>query len=259
MKKYSVYNPDLKKIVSYSYIGCNHTANNIKIGGCISSYDAMLTNEDTVYIENGIGDIRYAKLGNINEAYEILKKIIKKRNPKNFFGISECIMETVNLYFGNYSNVEERLSYFPTEDEIYYDGASIGTVSSIAHKNAAMCVERSMVSQNLLKSLNINSYIKIAGFINNAGIYDVHAFNLVSNSNKYYIFDTTQPTLKDNVISPIVAELPKDVYEQLIMPIGNFGVSVHVKHFNPLTNKDYDVIYDAGRLKEYDTCSKLKK
>ena len=65
--------------------------------------------------------------------------------------------------------------------------------------------------------------------------------------------------MKDNVISPIVAELPKDVYEQLIMSIGNFGVSVHVKHFNPLTNKDYDVIYDAGRLKEYDTCSKLKK
>ena len=136
----------------------------------IKKTDHMLTNEDTVYIENGIGDIRYAKLGNINEAYEILKKIIKKRNPKNFFGISECITETVNLYFGNYSNVEERLSYFPTEDEIYYDGASIGTVSSIAHKNAAMCVERAMVSQNLLKSLNINSYIKIAGFINNDGI-----------------------------------------------------------------------------------------
>lgn len=251
-KKYEVYNQDLKRVFSYSYIGCNHTANNMKFGGYISSYGDILDKDDLVGIQTGLDDIRIAQLGDIDEAYNILKKVLYERKPDSFSQICECIFETVNLYFGNYSSVDKRLSYFPTEDDVAYDGLSRGTLSSIAHKNAAICIERSMLSQNLLKTLGINSYIKIAGFINNDGFQDVHAFNLVESEEVYYIFDATQPTLKEGIINPLVAEIPKEVFDKMIIPVGNFGVSVHVKHYNPLTNKDYDVTYDAGRSDTYD-------
>ena len=244
---------------SFKTIGCNHTANGLLIGGNISRYSEALDSKNQVCVETGIGDIRYATIGNIQEAYEILKEIIEKRKPLDFVSICECVQETVNLYFGDYSNISNRLYFFPSNEDVIYDGKKEGTIADLAHQNAAMCVERSMLSQNLLKTLNINSSIKIAGFINNDKEPDTHAFNLVENDGEYYIFDSTQPTLTNDVINPLVATIPKDVYDKLMSEISSDGISVKVSHYNPLTNKDYDVIYDAGRTEEYDTRISLSK
>ena len=259
MKQYEVYNSKTKKVNRYSYIGCNHTAYGFVFRDFISSYGQMLDNEDMVAIEVRMKDHRFIKLGNIKEAYEILNEIIKERKPSTFSDICECVAETNNFYFGNYSNIKNRNSFFPTEYEIDFKNKKRGTLSDIAHKNAAMCAERAMLSQNLLISLNIKSNIKLAGFINTEGKRDVHAFNLVENDGKYYIFDATQPTLKKDRINPLVAEIPEKIYKKLISPISDCGISVHVKHYNPLMKKEYDVIYDAGRKEQYDTCKKVNK
>lgn len=239
-------------------IGLHHTATGMYCGGFTSSYSEKLENDDEVNIESGIGDIRMAIVGDIREAYEILKQIIMERQPSTFFEKCECVMETVTKYFGDYSNIKNRLSFFPDEDMVYDHKIQHGSLADIAHKNAAICVERSMLSQNLLKTIGIDTTLKIAGFINNDGKPDGHAFNVVNDHGKYYIFDSTQPTLREGIISPIVAEIPKDVYDAIIEPRSYDGISVRVSHYNPLMNKDYDVIYDAGWKRTYDARNSLE-
>ena len=58
------------------------------------------------------------------------------------------------------------MNNYPDTDFIE-DGIPIGKVSDLKGKNAAMCVERAMVAQNLLKLLGINSYYKSSGIIKN--------------------------------------------------------------------------------------------
>ena len=254
--KYLVRDKD-GKLYRQHYIGDHHTAVGSFSGGCISAYSEKLEEDDKVNIESGIGDIRFAIVGDIREAYEILKQVIEERQPSTFIEKCECVMETVTRYFGDYSNIKSRLSYFPDEDMIDYYKMKHGTLADIAHKNAAICVERSMLSQNLLKAIKIDSTLKIAGFINNDGKPDGHAFNVVTDNGKYYIFDSTQPTLRNGIISPIVAEIPKEVYDTLVEPRSNDGISIRVSHYNPLMNKDYDVIYDAGWKRTFDARNSL--
>lgn len=249
--KYLVRDRD-GKFYRQHYIGAHHAATGSFSGGFISAYSEKLEDDDKVNIQSGIGDIRFAVVGDIREAYEILKQVIKERQPSTFIEKCECVMETVTRYFGDYSNINDRLSYFPDEDMIDYYKLKCGTLADIAHKNAAICVERSMLSQNLLKVLGIDVTIKIGGFINNDGKPDAHAFNLVVDNGKYYIYDSTQPTLREGIVSPIVAEIPKEVYDEVIKPRSDDGISIRVSHYNPLMNKDYDVVYDAGWERSYD-------
>ena len=224
-------------------IGPCHSASGMRIGGHISSYDKRFENDDHVFVAALGFDYKYAVIGDISEAYEILKRILLTKKPTSFIEKSECVMETINEYFGDYSNISKRLSHYP-------DGHP-GTVSSLAHQNSAMCVERAMLAQNLLLELGINTTFKISGYIKN-GEEDMHAFNVVEDNGRYFIFDATQPTLRGEIISPIVAEIPKNVYDLLILkcPAG-FGISVSVSHYNPMQNKNYDVIYDAGWKVKY--------
>ena len=237
------------------YIGVHHAVRGIFFGGVVSSYQGKFEDDDIVILQNGLDDVRKTKLGNVKEAYEIFKEVLLNRRPKTFFEKCECVMETINRYFGDYSNIKSRLSFYPTEDEEKDDGE----VANLAHQNAAICVERSMLAQNLLKELGINSTYKAGGFINNDGLNDAHAFNVVVDDDKYFIFDSTQPTLRDGIISPIVAEIPKDVYEAIIEPRNDDGISVRVSHYNPMTDKDYDVIYDANWDRLYDARGSLDK
>ncbi len=234
----------------YKRIGIAHRANGTDYGGTISSYQEKFENDDIVLVGDGglLQGIITIKMGNIIEAYRILKDVIDTRHPKTFIEKCECVMETVNRFFGNYSNVDNRV-------ELIEKGK---TVQSMAHKNAALCVERSMLAHQLLKVWSINSTFKISGFINNDGKEDVHAYNLVEDNGKYYIFDSTQPTLRNGIISPIVAEIPKDVYDEMIKPRYS-GVSVRVSHYNPMVSKDYDVVYDAGWEKTYDARGSLEQ
>ncbi len=245
-------------IYNMYHIGVNHTAYGSYIGGVISAYNELLDNNDEVNIESGIGDMRHCVIGDIREAYEILKEILKTRNPESFMEYMECVQETIQKYFGDYSNVEKRLSFFPDDDDVYNGVKEIGKVSDLAHQNAAMCVERSMVSQNLLKTLGFDATIKQSGIINN-GKKEAHAYNLVAHDGKYYIFDSTIPTLREGVISPIICEIPKEDYDKISSPTQEIGESVHVIHFNPLQNKEYDITYDAGRKDVYEIESSFTK
>ena len=257
--KYLIRDASTGELHRMKYIGCHHSAVGTICGGVTSSYSGKLENDDEVNIETGIGDIRYATIGDIREAYEILKDVIKERKPETLFEKCECVMETITRYFGDFSKANERLSYFPDQETVSYDGVKQGTIADIAHKNAAICVERSMLSQNLLKTLGIDVTFKMGGFINNSGKPDGHAFNVIRDNDRYYIYDSTQPTLREGIVSPIVAEIPKEVYDAIIEPRSNNGISVRVSHYNPLFNTDYDVVYDAGWKRTYDARGSLEQ
>jgi hypothetical protein len=163
-------------------------------------------------------------------------------------------MNTIQDYFGDYSNIEERMDNYPDIDFIQ-DGIPIGKVSDLKGKNSAMCVERAMVAQNLLKLFGINSYYKCSGIVKNDK-KEVHSYNVVEFDGKYYIFDATMPTLKDEEISPLVAEISKEAFEELIQVRTREGMSVEVSHYNPLRSEDINVVYDAGRKRTYDATKK---
>ena len=103
-----------------------------------------------------------------------------------------------------------------------------------------------MLSQNLLIELGIKSIYKASGTIID-GKECVHAYNLISHDGKYYIFDATIPTVDNDKLSPIICEIPEDVFDILSNPNGNIGISVEVTHLNPLINADCNITYDAGR------------
>ena len=249
--KYLVQHPKTKSYLRYSHIGINHTSTGVGIGGQISAYSKSFEEDDKVNVESGFGAIRFITIGDITEAEKIFEEVIQERQPRGFIAICECVMETITRYFGDYSNVQARRSFLPDETS-----GKTGTVADFAHKNAAMCVERAMLAQNLLRQIGIESTFKSAGFINNMGKGDAHAFNLIKYCGRYYIFDSTEPTLRDNNVSPIVAEIPEDIYNDMIQPVG-LGASVRVSHYNPLMSEDCDVIYDAGWQKQYDARGSL--
>lgn len=228
------------------YIGANHV-NGIWFGGIDSSFSGVFKDEQ-VLIGSGL-DYIPCVIGDISSIYLMFGKIVAERQPHTFEDYSICMMKTIQEYFGDYSNIEERMNNYPDVDFIA-DGFPIGKVSDLRGKNAAMCVERAMVAQNLLRLLGINSYYKCSGIIKN-GNKEVHAYNVVEYDGKHYIFDATMPTVKDEEISPLVAEISEEVFEQLIPVCNRDGISVEVSHYNPLKDEDINVIYDSGRNKHY--------
>ena len=249
MRKYEIILENNKPFY-VSHIGVNHTAVGTSIGGVASSYDKAFDNEDYVNVESGIGDIRYCTIGDISDAYKMLKDAIISKMPRDLLEYSLCVQQVVLQYFGNFSNIEERLKYFPDHEEVSYDGKKTGCLSDLIHKNAAMCIERAMLSQNLLFEIGIKSYFKASGIMLN-GKPDNHAYNLIDNDGKYYIFDATIPTIVNGEICPLICEIPKKVFEELKRPEIDRGISVEVRHYNPLQQADYEIIYDAGRKEKY--------
>ena len=249
MRKYPIVSSN-GEIYNVNHIGANHTAVGSTIGGNASSYGKAFDSLDEVCLESGMGDIRHCVIGDIKEAYIILREEIRAKQPRSILDYALCVQNTILKYFGDYSSVKKRLSFFPSDEDIEYDGKEMGKVSDLAHKNAAMCVERAMLAQNLLIEIGIKSIYKISGVIVN-GKPDAHAYNLVSHDGKYYIFDATIPTINMDKISPIICEISKEVFDKLSKPNCDIGVSVSIEHFNPLQNKDYSITYDAGRDESY--------
>lgn len=229
------------------YIGANHV-NGTWFGGIDSTFNGVFKDEQ-VLIGSGL-DYTPCIIGDISNIYIMFGKNVAERQPHTFEDYSICMMKTIQEYFGDYSNIDQRMDNYPDVDLIE-EGLPIGKVSNLKGKNAAMCVERAMVAQNLLKLLGINSYYKCSGIIKN-GKKEVHAYNVVEFQSKYYVFDATMPTVKDEEISPIVAEIPQEVFEELIKVRTREGISVEVSHFNPLRDEDINVIYDSGRDRKYD-------
>ena len=228
------------------YIGANFV-HGVWFGGIDSSFSGVFKDEE-VLIGSGL-DYVPCVIGDISSAYIMFGKSVAERQPHTFEDYAVCIMKTIQDYFGDYSNIDDRMNNYPDLDDIQ-DGNRIGLVSDLKGKNAAMCVERAMVTQNLLRLLNINSFYKSSGILKN-GNREVHSYNLVEYDDKYFIFDTTMPTLKNEEISPIITEIPKEVFDELVKVRTRDGISVEVSHYNPLRSEDINIVYDAGRKRNY--------
>ena len=225
-------------------IGVNY-ANGVSFGGYLSSFKDSFT-EELIGIESGMGDIVKAKIGNIREAYELLKSKLEGKENINVFEISAIVLETVNEYFGGFKNLEQRMDYYYPED---FEESKDNKISNLKGKGSAMCVERAALAQNLLKSLGINSVYKASGIVKDEH-KEAHCYNLIEYEGKYYIFDTSLPNLIDGVISPLIAEIDKETFDTLSTPLSDIGISVSVSHYNPYRNVDMSITYDSGRKKQ---------
>ena len=243
MREYQVKVND-GSIFKAAHIGLNHCANGKTYDGVISSYNRFFDDSDVVNMVDVKGDIRHGIIGDITEAYKILREEISSREPRHPMEYIKCIEKTIMLYFGYQSNSVKRLDHFPSDNN--KKGKPIGKVSDLAHKNIAMSIERAMVAQNLLVDSSVETYFKISGVIIN-GKEDVHAYNIIKIDGKYYIFDATIPNISNYELNPIVCEIPEEVYLKMISPLSNIGYSVQVSHINPVNNQEYNIIYDAGR------------
>lgn len=225
-------------------IGVNF-ANGAIHGGYLSSFNESFDDE-LIGIESGMGDIVNSKLGDIKDAYELLKTKISGIDSSNIFELSRAVLETVNEYFNGFDNISKRMSYYYDED---YEESKNNKISDLKGTGAAMCVERAALSQNLLKSLGINSFYKASGIIKN-GNREAHSYNLVEFNGKYYIFDATMPNLIDGKPNPLITEIDKDTFDSLSAPIYDIGISVTTSHYNPYRDMNITVTYDSGREKQ---------
>ena len=266
MRKYQVKLED-GTMANMSYIGLNYTIDGNALDDIISSYNRNFDNNDVIIVTDGKTTPRYATLGDINKAYGLLRTEVASRLPRDTESYLSCVQRAIELYFGPYAkNKKKRLSHYPTDEEIKNEGKEIGKISDLGGKtpplNLAVSLERAVVAQNLLMScsIDVNSIFKISATTIN-GKDRVHAYNLVHETleDKYYICDFAIPTLREGEISPIVCEIPKEVYEQMISPLPLVGYSVEVDYNNPVNKKDYLITYDAGRNKIYKVGQSLTK
>ena len=210
-----------------------------------SSFDGVFDNTIPIAVENGMADTKYAQIGNIDEVYEIIDKKIE--NVNDFDTKMRLVFETVNEYFGSYDNFKDRINNYPSEDEIEEENER-GKISDLKGKNAGMCVERAALSQNILKHIGINSIYKSTQITNNDKT-EGHAYNLIENEGKYYIFDSTMPKEKDGKVTPIITEIPKEVFEELSKPEEKEGAPVEVEYYNPIRKMHKHITYDSWSKK----------
>lgn len=224
-------------------IGCNK-ATDIIIGGKIDSSFSSKFDNEFVQLATGF-DIVNVQIGNVTDAYKILLDKIKESNPKNEKEICNIIFATVWDYFGDYSQISQRMDYYADESE--YQQGEGNYVSNLKGKNAAMCVERAMLSQNLLNLMGIKSFYKTSGIINN-GIKEIHAYNLACVDGEYYIFDSTMPCLRNNQVDPLICQIPKEVFDKISSKDRYIGYAVAVEYYNPLREQFKNIIYDSGHM-----------
>lgn len=230
-------------------IGANFT-NGIVHGGYLSSFNGSF-NEELIGIEMGIGDIVNAQIGDIKDAYELLKSKINTIDVTDIFELSRVVLETVDEYFNGFDNINARMDYYYPED---FEESENNRISNLKGTGAAMCVERSVLAQNLLKSIGINSFFKTSGIIKNDN-KEVHSYNIIEFNKKYYIFDTSMPNLVNGKISPLIAEIDKETFTLLSSPISDIGISTTVSHYNPYRDIDVTITYDSGRKRQIEVNS----
>ena len=211
-------------------------------GSHLSSYSDTITNE-ILSIQCGMDEYIYAKLGNIDDAYQLLNEKMKDIDNPDIYTISRIVLETVDEYFNGIANVAFRSRYYLTTDQ---DGYKNNRISNLKGKGAAACVERSVLAHNLLKSLGINSFYKSSGIVKN-GNNEVHSYNLIEYQGKYYIFDTSMPNLIDDKPNPLIAEIDKESFDLIRYPLNDNGISITVSHYNPYRDSDVTITYDSHR------------
>ena len=230
-------------------IGANFT-HGIFHGGHLSSFNGWFSDE-LINIETGLGDIVTAKIGDISVAYEMLKSKIGTIDSSNIFELAQIVLETVDDFFGGFDNINERMNYYYPDDFVESENNKI---SDLKGTGAAMCVERAAVSQNLLKSLGINSFMKISGITKNNN-KEVHSYNLLEYDGRFYIFDSSIPSLINGQANPLIAEIDRETFDLLSAPISDIGISTTVSHYNPYRDLDVTITYDSGRDKSIEVNS----
>jgi hypothetical protein len=233
-----------KGAIRIQIIGANYT-NGVIHGGYLSSFNGSFSKE-LIGIETGLDDSVDAKIGDIKEAYELLKSKINGIDNADIFELSREVLETVDEFFGGFANIDVRMDYYYPAD---FDESKDNKISNLKGTGAAMCVERAALAQNLLKSLGINSFFKTSGIIKNNN-KEIHSYNLIEFNNRYYIFDSSMPNLINNQINPLIAEIDKDTFNLLCSPIPDIGISTTVSHYNPYREIDLTITYDSGRKKQ---------
>ena len=260
MRKYQVQLDD-GSIKEMSYIGLNHTADGEIYDDIISSYNLYFDNLDEIIVTNDKDGIRYTTLGDITNAYQLLRNEQASRAPRCVNDYLDCIQQAIHFYFGAKSDRKKRLSFYPTEEEVINKGKKRGRISDLGnYKNFALSLERSVVAQNMLMACGIKSFFKISATTIN-GKVRVHCYNLVYNvdNDKYYICDFSIPSFTNNKITPIICEIPKEVYDLISSPRADVGCSVEVNYSNKINKKDYLITYDAGRDAVYSVEDKTLK
>ncbi len=222
-------------IKSVSHIGVNyHGEEEIDL---LSSYDRSFDNGNEIVIIDGENTYN-CTIGDILDAYNLMRSYIASRNLRDAFEYIECIQNVILAYFGNSYSVTSRIRSLNNHRNNY-------KVSDLAHENSAIGIERAMLAQNLLWEVDVNSVYKIGIVILN-NKPTIHAYNIITFEGKHYIFDSMMPTVNNGLISPIICEISDEVYEKMISPIDSLGVNLEVNHVNPLKNQDINIIYDAS-------------
>lgn len=224
-----------------------------------STFDGVFKNE-VALLGSGMNLI-YAQLGDVKDAYDILENKLSNVKDIKFEDAMRYVAETVQEYFGDYSNMGSRMENYPEEDDVREFSLERGKVSDLKGKNAAACVERAMLSQNLLKYTSeklpgLQSYFKQTGIEvqrdDEKPQKEAHAFNLVSYDGNYYIFDSTIPKgTKDN-LQPIVAEIPEQVFTSLVESPRE-GYAVEFEHISALTGRKMHYTLDYMAKNKYKT------
>ena len=208
--------------VKYMRLGCNKIGDGGMAG--FSSDKDYISDNILINVVGGLGDIVNTTTGDLTEAYELLFRKLQNQENLNFEYIMKVVYSTVQDYFGNIDQVDIDLR------NKYYDFLAnrdiTGKITDLKHQNIAACVERATLSQNLLQILGYNSVYKVSQ-IKSDGEISVHAYNLVVGDEKYYMFDATIPKIdeKGNV-TPVVAEITKEVYELMSHPLKKDDISV---------------------------------
>lgn len=222
-------------------IGANYT-NGVIRGGYLSSFNGVFQDE-LISIESGILNILNTKIGNIKDAYVILKEKVNNIDSNNIYELAHIVFETVDEFFDGINNINLRMNYYYSSDE---EESKNNKISNLKGTGAAMCVERAALSQNLLKFLGINSFYKTSGIIIN-NKKEIHSYNLVEYDDEYYIFDASIPNLINNQINPLISKIDKETFTLLSAPISDIGISTTVSHYNPYRFIDVNITYDSGR------------
>ena len=168
----------------------------------------------------------------VKNCLELCKMILKKYGLTNF-GSSSNIFRLMHEQNG-------KLTYFGNNPKDNY-------------KQAIECIDKHLEKQKpIIVGVNhtIGRNIKEGTTDHFVVIYG-REFD-----GKHYIFDATMPTLKDEEVSPLVAEIPEEVFLESVKSRTREGMSVEVSHYNPLRSEDINVVYDAGRKIKYDATKK---
>lgn len=213
-----------------------------EIGKEIISFNKSFNDEKINIGSNWLNDYS-TKIGNIKEAYELLKLKINNIDNNDIYSLSGIVLETVDEYFGGITNVNSRMNYYIGDGE---PGCENNLISNLKGTGAAMCAERAALAQNLLVSLGINSFYKTSRIIKN-NTREEHAYNLIEYNEKYYIFDAAIPNLINEKANPLIAEITKESFDLISVPVKSIGISITVSHYNPYRDCDITITYDSGR------------